>query len=259
MITEKCRVTEAQKLTAGIYSMIVETGAASARPGQFVMVYPAEGSTLLGRPISVCSCDPQKGVLRLVYRVAGKGTEQFSHLAPGDEVRITGPIGNGFDTDADFENALLVGGGIGLPPMLGLGEALKKAGRNFRFVLGYRDSDTFLYGDFEECAGKDNILIATDDGSLGVKGTVIDAIAAAGIPARVIYACGPMPMLRAIKKYAADNGIRAYISLEERMACGVGACLGCVCKTTRKDAHSMVNNARVCVEGPVFDAMDVDI
>lgn len=101
--------------------------------------------------------------------------------------------------------------------------------------------------------------MATEDGSVGTKGNVMDAVAANGLEADIIYACGPMPMLRAIRQYAIEHDIPAYISLEERMACGVGACLGCVCKTTYKDAHSHVNNARICTDGPVFEAREVEI
>ena len=101
--------------------------------------------------------------------------------------------------------------------------------------------------------------MATEDGSVGTKGNVMDAVAANGLEADIIYACGPMPMLRAIRQYAIKHDIPAYISLEERMACGVGACLGCVCKTPHKDAHSHVNNARICTDGPVFEAREVEI
>ena len=103
------------------------------------------------------------------------------------------------------------------------------------------------------------VHIATEDGSAGIKGNVLDVIGAGGLQGDIIMACGPMPMLRAVKRYAAENGIKAYISLEERMACGVGACLGCVCRTKEKDAHSHVRNARICTDGPVFPAEDVDI
>ena len=122
--------------------------------------------------------------------------------------------------------------------------------------MGYRDADCFLREDFEK---NGEVYIATEDGSVGTKGNVMDAIRENALKADVIYACGPMPMLRAIKRYAEEAGINAYISLEERMACGVGACLGCVCKTTKKDAHSHVNNARICTDGPVFEAKEVEI
>ena len=127
---------------------------------------------------------------------------------------------------------------------------------DIQIVVGYRNHDLFLKEDLEVYG---RVIVATEDGSEGTKGNVMDAIAQNGLHADVIFACGPMPMLRAIKHFAKENGITAYISLEERMACGVGACLGCVCKTTKKDHHSHVNNARICTDGPVFSAEDVDI
>ena len=146
-----------------------------------------------------------------------------------------------------------MGGGIGIPPML---ETAKQIKGDVYSFLGYRDSLTFLSDEFEKVS---TVFIATEDGSVGSKGNVMNALAESGIKPDIIMACGPMPMLRAIKKYAQENDITAYISLEERMACGVGACLGCVCKTVHKDAHSHVNNTRICTEGPVFDAREVDI
>ena len=139
--------------------------------------------------------------------------------------------------------------------MLGTAKALAGANDVHAF-LGYRNDDTFLSKDFEKVS---TVYIASEDGSVGTKGNVIDAIKESQIKPDIIMACGPMPMLRAIKAYAAENGIKAYISLEERMACGVGACLGCVCKTVKKDSHSHVNNTRICTEGPVFNAEEVDI
>lgn len=242
-------------LAGGIYEMYLETQAArNAKPGQFVMVYPKDGSMILPRPISICEAIGRK-VLRLVYRISGKGTKEFATLREGDEVTILGPLGNGFPVEeAAGKRAVLIGGGIGVPPILELSKRIKAS--EVTTVVGYRNDELFLNKDFKKYA---KVLIATEDGSVGVKGNVLDAIKAKGLECDVIYACGPMPMLRAIKQYAAENNITAYISLEERMACGVGACLGCVCKTVKKDAHSKVNNARVCTEGPVFNAVEVDI
>ena len=123
-------------------------------------------------------------------------------------------------------------------------------------VMGYRDAGTFLLDEFQEEA---EVLVATEDGSVGTKGNVLDAIREQGLQADVIYACGPMPMLRALKAYAAEHHMACYISMEERMACGIGACLACVCNSREKDAHSNVNNKRICKEGPVFDAQEVEI
>lgn len=148
---------------------------------------------------------------------------------------------------------MLFGGGIGVPPILQLSKELSC---EKQIVVGYRNAQCFLKEDFEQNGA---VYVATEDGSVGTKGNVMDAVAANGLEADIIYACGPMPMLRAIRQYAIEHDIPAYISLEERMACGVGACLGCVCKTTHKDAHSHVNNARICTDGPVFEAREVEI
>lgn len=242
-------------LSEGIYDMWIEaTIAKEAHPGQFVAVYPANASALLPRPISICEIDKEKSALRLVYRVAGKGTAEFSSLKAGDEVSVLGILGNGFPLEAAKEKkVVLMGGGIGVPPIL---ELSKQIEGDVTTVLGYRNGDLFLKEDFDKYS---KVFVATEDGSVGTKGNVMHAIAAEQIEADVIMACGPMPMLRAIKKYAEENGIKAYISLEERMACGVGACLGCVAKTKEVDAHSNVHNARICTDGPVFDAEDVEI
>ena len=194
------------------------------------------------------------GTLRLVYRVAGKGTAEFSTCKAGDELDILGVLGNGFPVDrVKGKRVFLMGGGIGIPPLLDLAKAIE--GKK-QILLGYRNKDLFLEEDMEKYG---DVYVATEDGSVGTKGNVMDIIKAHSLQADVIMACGPMPMLRAIKAYAAEQKIEAYISLEERMACGVGACLGCVCKTTREDAHSHVHNARICTEGPVFEAGEVDL
>ena len=250
---EQGRVTASNRLSEGIYELFMETEAAkSAVPGQFVMVYPLGKDLLLPRPISIC--EAEGSVLRLVYRVAGKGTAEFSGYTKGTEVRILGPLGNGFPLEAAKGNVVLMGGGIGIPPLLQLSKKINA--ESVTMVAGYRDDKLFLKEDFDRYVRTE---IATEDGSVGVRGNVLDVMREKNLPCDVIFACGPMPMLRAIKKYAEEKGIKAYISLEERMACGVGACLGCVCKTVNKDSHSHVNNARVCTEGPVFLSSEVDI
>lgn len=256
----EAKVLEQRLLADGIYDMWLETEmAADAHPGQFVGVYPAGKATLLPRPISICEVDRDRSAIRLVYRVVGQGTAEFTLYQPGDYISILGVLGNGFPLDkADGKKVLLMGGGIGVPPLLQTAKELKELGRaeSAISVLGYRNAQTFLRDDFEKAA---ELVIATEDGSLGTKGNVIDAIRANGLKADVIYACGPMPMLKAIKTYAAENGMKAYVSLEERMACGVGTCLGCICKTKEIDGHSQVRNARICTDGPVFDADDLDM
>ena len=249
-----CVLSQAE-LAPGIFDLWLQTGmAANAKPGQFIGVYPKNASTLLPRPISICEVNEDKTALRIVYRVAGAGTAEFSGLKEGDRVAILGTLGNGFPLEAGKgKKCFLMGGGIGVPPILQLSKELAAEKSIF---LGYRDGALFLKEDFEKYG---NVFVATEDGSNGTKGNVMDAIAASGLEADVIYACGPMPMLRAIKRYAQEKGIQAYISLEEHMACGVGACLGCVVKKKEVDHHSHVHNARICTDGPVFEAKEVEI
>ena len=248
-------VISQQEIATGIFEMWIQTElAASAKPGQFICLYTADGGKLLPRPISICEVNDKKEALRIVYRVAGEGTKEFSTYTKGQLVPILGCLGNGFPIEeGEGKTAFLIGGGIGVPPILQL--AKERSGKSI-ILAGYRNSETFLKEDFEKYG---ELHIATEDGSVGTCGNVMDAIEKEGLSADIIYACGPMPMLRAIKKYAENKGIKAYISLEERMACGVGACLGCVCKTKEKDHHSNVNNARICTDGPVFEAAEVDI
>ena len=137
--------------------------------------------------------------------------------------------------------------------MLELAKALES---EKTIVVGYRNSEMFLNNDLA-CYAK--LVVATEDGSVGTKGNVIDAIREQNVSGSVIYACGPIPMLRGVKEYAKEKGIKAYISMEEKMACGVGACLGCVCKSTNVDDHSKVNNKRICADGPVFNAEDIEL
>lgn len=265
----KAIVLSQSMIAPGIFDLWLKTDIAlKAHSGQFVGVYPKDKSTLLPRPISICEVSDDFTALRLVYRVAGKGTDEFSSLKEGDEVMLLGVLGNGYEFVKIFgedlagaKNVVLMGGGIGLPPMLQLAKELKAHGIKSTVIAGYRDNNIMLNLDLVKHA---TLEIATEDGSVGIKGNVLDVVSQKDIKTDVILACGPMPMLRAIKKYAENeknNGhdIKAFISLEERMACGVGACLGCVCKTTKNDAHSHVNNARICTDGPVFDSEDVDI
>ncbi|MBR6477394.1 MAG: dihydroorotate dehydrogenase electron transfer subunit [Lachnospiraceae bacterium] len=253
------KVFSQKEIAPAIYDLWIETKIAKdAKPGQFVGVFPKDKSTLLPRPISICEVKEDGSALRLVYRIAGQGTKEFSGLEAGDEVQLLGVLGNGFPVEqAAGKSVFLMGGGIGIPPMLELAKQInKQTGITAKAIMGYRDEKTFLKEDLEKYA---DVVIATEDGSVGTKGNVIDAIRENALKADVIFACGPMPMLRAIKSYAEAEGIPAYISLEEHMACGVGACLGCVVKTKEVDHHSHVNNARICTDGPVFEAKEVEI
>ena len=254
---ENAVVISQEMLADGIFSMWLRTEAAqTAVPGQFISMYTNDGTKLLPRPISICEIDKAEGALRVVYRVTGEntGTKQFSEAKAGDVIPVIGPLGNGFPLEkAEGKKAFLMGGGIGVPPIL---ELSKQLNCEKQIVMGYRDANTFLKEQFD---ANGSVYISTEDGSVGTKGNVMDAIRENGLSADIIYACGPTPMLRAIKNYAEENGIECYISLEERMACGIGACLACVCKSKEKDHHTNVNNKRICKDGPVFLSTEVEI
>ncbi len=250
---ERAVVVSQEKIATDIYSLWLRAEAAvSAKAGQFISMYTNDSGKLLPRPISICEIDKENKQLRVVYRVTGEntGTEQFSKLVSGDEIEILGPLGNGFPLKE--KKAFLIGGGIGIPPML---ELAKQLDAEKQIVVGYRD-ELFLT---EELSENGEVYVATEDGSAGTKGNVLDAIRENGLTADIIYACGPTPMLRALKTYAEENNIECYISMEERMACGIGACLACVCKSKEKDHHTNVHNKRICKDGPVFLATEVDL
>ena len=205
-----------------------------------------------------CLCR-EEGSLRLVYRIAGAGTREFSALKEGDWLEVLGPLGNGFPMEEmEGKHAFLIGGGIGIPPMLQLAKELSaRYGRDqVTAVLGYRDDKLFLKEEFEPWA---NVAVATEDGSVGTKGNVLDAIRGQGLKGEIVYACGPTPMLRALKGYGEEMKIPCWISLEERMACGIGACLACVCQSKEIDGHSHVHNKRICKDGPVFLADEIEL
>jgi dihydroorotate dehydrogenase electron transfer subunit len=231
-----------EKIAAGVYRLAlgVPPGFPCPAAGQFVNIYLNDPSRLLPRPLSVC--DWQNGMLTLVYAVAGAGTKQLSAYKPGDTLRVSYPLGNGYDT-AGVENYLLVGGGAGVPPLFYLSKVLQSVPG--RAVRGFKN-EPFLTEGFP-C----EVEIATDDGSTGFRGNVVDLLRQTEIsPSAVLFACGPKPMLRALAAFAASRNLPLQVSLEERMGCGYGACVGCVCKTTQ-------GSKKVCGDGPVFDACEV--
>lgn len=255
---ENAVILSQEEIAPGIFSMWLKTSASGqAVPGQFISMYTGDASKLLPRPISICEIDAERGALRVVYRVTGKGTgtEMFSRMKAGDTIPVIGPLGNGFPLEkAEGKRAFLIGGGIGVPPILELAKQLKCEKK--QIIIGYRDQDTFLKEEFEK---NGELYISTEDGSAGTKGNVMNAISENGLEADIIYACGPTPMLRALKSYAEEKGTECYLSLEERMACGIGACLACVCRTKEKDHHSNVKNKRICKDGPVFLSTEVEL
>ena len=267
MVKVQCmaRITEMAELADGIFSMWLQAQeiAEQAVPGQFISLYCHDRDRLLPRPISLCEIDREQGTLRLVYRVVGAGTREFSRMRSGDAIRIMGPLGNGFPLeetqssrtgDEKKKRAVLIGGGIGIPPLLQLAKELTG---EVTAVVGYRNSDTFLLDEWQGEA--DHVVIATEDGSLGTRGNVIDAIREKKVRGDIVYSCGPTPMLRGVKAWGLEEGIPAWLSMEERMACGIGACLGCVCQSTEADEHSGVKNKRVCKDGPVFLSTEIEL
>lgn len=250
---EQAVIISQEEIAPAIYSLWIKTDkiAQYAKAGQFISIYCEDGSRLLPRPISICEIDKEDCALHLVYRIAGAGTEEFSQKQTGDHLFVMGPLGNGFPLKS--KKAFLIGGGIGIPPML---ELAKQLNCEKQIILGYRNSDMFLLDEFKK---QGEVYIATEDGSVGSKGNVLDAIRENELDAEVIYACGPTPMLRALKQYASEHHMECWISMEEKMACGIGACLACVCKSKEVDGHTNVHNKRVCKEGPVFLAEEVEL
>jgi len=239
---ESVKIIGNSKIATGIFELklCVPPDFPPPQAGQFVNVYLNDPSRLLPRPISVC--DWEGGSLTLVYAVVGDGTKQISAYRPGETVKISTPLGNGFNV-AGAENYLLVGGGVGVPPLCYLAKSLKNIPG--KVVLGFR-SEAFLTDEFPT-----GVEIATDDGSQGFHGNVVDLLSQTSIAAgTTIFACGPKPMLRALAAFAKAQNLPLQVSLEERMGCGYGACVGCVCKTT-------FGNQKVCTFGPVFDASEV--
>lgn len=247
---EKGRVIKQKKIGKDIYSMWIETKLSeNGKLGQFIAIYPKGESTLLPRPISICERDKERGMLRIVYRAVGKGTKEFSQYKEGETIHVMGPIGNGFPL-LD-KKAIMIGGGIGIPPLLELAKEYKG---EKEIILGFKE-ERFMEKEFLPYG---SVEIATENGSAGMKGNVLDILEKGEHRGEVILACGPLPMLKGVAEFAKKREISAYVSLEEKMACGIGACLACVCKMKEKDSHSQVSNRRICVDGPVFLAQEVD-
>lgn len=233
------RIVENRPLTSNVYRMQVEGDTQwIVRPGQFVNI-EIEGF-YLRRPISIC--DYSDNTITLIYKVVGRGTEAMSHMQAGRELDMLTGLGNGFDPDVECRRPLLVGGGVGVPPLYRLAKDLIARGRKVSVVLGFNTAAEIFYADTFREAGAD-VYVSTADGSTGVKGFVTDAIREADIEFDYFYACGPMPMLRALS--LAYPAVQGELSFEERMGCGFGACMGCSCKT-------LAGNKRICKDGPVM-------
>ena len=253
-VERKCKIVSKKMLGDAVY-MVLETGdmvrSSFKNPGQFIHIKCGEG-LLLRRPISVCTCqeDQSSDLVSIVFEVRGEGTDWLAAREEGEELDVLGLAGNGFSMNKDGRY-LLVGGGIGVPPMLGC--ARFNEGKATA-VIGFRNEEKIILMDhFEEACAK--VMLATDDGSAGFHGYV-DALVRQELEQDreydAVLACGPKPMLRNVARVADEFGVPCLVSMEERMGCGVGACLVCAC--------DMADGSRkhVCKNGPVFDAKEVD-
>lgn len=217
-------------------------------PGQFVHIRVSETlEPLLRRPISIANIDLEAGEFTIIYRAEGRGTKFLSQKQIGDEVDVLGPLGNGFPVDAtpDGGTALLVGGGIGVPPLYELSKQLNARGIRTIHVFGFQTKDVTFYE--EQFSKLGDTHYVTVDGTKGTKGFVTDLLDELKPEFDVFYSCGPLPMLRALEQFYPDKP--GYLSFEERMACGIGACFACICKTTDAVDKDYV---KVCSNGPVF-------
>ncbi len=244
-------VKENREIAKGIYQMSFSEPeiAKETKPGQFINIYCKSKALLLPRPISICEVDGASGLVTIVYAVVGKGTKELAGVKSGETVRVLGPLGNGFDLNESAQHSILVSGGVGTPPMVELAKRLP--GKITAFV-GFR-SEPYLIEELEKYA---TVHIATDDGAAGFKGNVIELMNKVQAHADAIYSCGPKPMLRALKGWAEDKSIPTQISLEERMGCGIGSCVGCVVKIKDQTQQGWTYK-KVCKDGPVFDSKEV--
>jgi len=241
MEREILTVTSNRSLGTGVFEMKL-SGSSVCKAGQFVNL-ELEG-LFLRRPISVC--DWEDGTLTLAVKMVGKGTAMMAGMAPGTKIDVLTGLGKGFDTEVPCEAPLLVGGGIGNAPLYKLAKDLIAKGKKVTVVAGFRSSAELFYEEEFKALGV-NLLIATEDGSKGTKGFVTDAIRESGVSYDYIYSCGPMPMMRALCKATTAPG---QMSLEERMGCGFGICMGCTIQTTK-------GPRRVCKDGPVFNREEI--
>ena len=247
------KITEKKAIAENIFSFEIYCPevAEKAKCGQFVHIHVP--SCTLRRPISICEVNRADGTLRIVFEIRGAGTEKLAELNKGDFIDMIAPLGNGFTVGElpEGKRVIVVGGGIGVPPMLQTARSYKKA----TAILGFRSFDRVILKRDFETSGIETI-ICTDDGSVGFHGVVSDPLSRELEKGDVgaVFACGPKPMLASVMRFAKEHGIFCEISLEERMACGVGACVGCVCRIMRGGEEKLL---RVCKDGPVFNAEEV--
>ena len=249
IVNEKMVVLSHERIAENIFELVLQGDLVDEikAPGQFVHVKVGTGiDPLLRRPISIASHDHENHTMTLIYRAEGKGTRLLSQMESSEKVDVLGPLGNGFSVEDGRKTALLVGGGIGVPPLYGLSKKLVDNGWKVKHILGFQSEAVSFYENrFKELG---DTYIATVDGSLGTKGFVTDVIREEKPAFDVFYSCGPTPMLKALESQLGDK--RGFISLEERMGCGIGACFACVCH--KQDDPEGSSYVKVCSDGPVF-------
>lgn len=232
----------------------------NAKPGNFIEIRVSDQTEpFLRRPISIYNLDQENGILEFIFQVKGKGTEILAQKEVGAQIDIIGPLGYGTFKYEDYENIAIIGGGIGVFPLYELAKCAKKSNKNVNTYLGFRSKDfVVLEKEFNNVSNK--IVLTTDDGSYSEKGFAINYLEKDIDEGKIdsIYACGPLPMLKAVQKLAIEKNIPCQISLEERMGCGLGVCLGCAVKTS-KSSKENPEYWHVCKAGPVFKAKDVEI
>lgn len=247
---EKLTVVSNAPIAERIYELTVAGPVVKKlqQPGQFVHIKAGEGSLhMLRRPISICHIDHEQQQFTMLFRAEGEGTKRIAALNEGDEIDILAPLGNGFPVDKAKKKALLVGGGIGVPPLYELSKQLNQRGIETVHVLGFRSAQDVFYQQQFEALGETHIV--TEDGSLGAQGFVTTVIDVLPVDYDIFYTCGPLPMLKALTVSTTLKDVPGYISLEERMGCGVGACFACVCHVP----ESPTDYVKVCTDGPVFE------
>lgn len=256
----KCKLVKKEMLIDGIYKFSVEAPeiANTAKPGQFLEIKVSDtGEPFLRRPISIYNIDKENGIIEFIFQVKGKGTELLKLKEIGQTIDIMGPLGKGHFKVQEYKSVAIIGGGIGTYPLYELTKELKGKA-NLNVYLGFRDKSLVSCEKEFEAIGLNKLVVTTDDGSYKEKGFAIDFMKKDIEEHRVdmIFACGPLPMLRAVREYAIKENIPCQVSLEERMGCGIGACLGCAVKVTSGEETRF---GHVCKDGPVFDAQSVEI
>lgn len=258
----KAKLIKKEKLIPGHFKFSVKADdiIRDAKPGHFIEIRVNDDiEPFLRRPISIHNIDRESGILEFIFQVKGKGTTILSSKIEGDLIDIVGPLGHGTFEYSDYKNIAIIGGGIGVFPLYELAKNARKEGKKINTYLGFRNKDLVVLEE-EFKAMSDNLTLTTDDGSYSKKGFAIDFLRKDIEDGKIdsIYACGPLPMLRAVRSLAIEKNIPCQISLEELMACGLGVCLGCTVKTAKSSTEAP-EYVHVCKQGPVFKAEEVEI